>query len=87
MNPNIRWIKLTRSEVSKKMKKLGAGGANSYRHNIFKAELQNLSNKIGMTLQIAHYPPYTSKWNPIEHRVSPHITRSMDGILINSLEE
>jgi hypothetical protein len=64
-----------------------AGGANSYRHNIFKAELQNLSNTIGMTLQIAHYPPYASKWNPIEHRVFPHVTRSMEGIPINSLEE
>ncbi len=64
-----------------------AGGANSYRHNIFKVELQKLSNKIGMTLQISHYPPYTSKWNPIEHRVFPHVTRSMDGILISTVED
>jgi len=64
-----------------------AGGANSYRHNIFKSELQNLSNKIGMILQIAHYPPYASKWNPIEHRVFPHVTRSMEGIPIHTLDE
>jgi hypothetical protein len=64
-----------------------AGGANSYRHNIFKMELQNLSNKIGMILQIAHYPPYASKWNPIEHRVFPHVTRSMEGVPINTVEE
>ena len=64
-----------------------AGGANSYRHNIFKVELQKLSNKINMVLQISHYPPYTSKWNPIEHRVFPHVTRSMDGILIDTVKE
>lgn len=64
-----------------------AGGANSYRHNIFKVELQKLSNKINMKLKIAHYPPYASKWNPIEHRVFPHVTRSIEGVLIKSVEE
>jgi Rhodopirellula transposase DDE domain len=43
-----------------------AGGANSYRHPIFKAEVQKLVNEINMP--IVHYLPYTSKWNPIEHR-------------------
>lgn len=64
-----------------------AGGANSYRHNIFKVELQKLSNEINMALKIVHYPPYTSKWNPIEHRVFPHVTRAMGGIILNTLEE
>ena len=64
-----------------------AGGANSYRHNIFKVELQTLSNEINMRLKIVHYPPYTSKWNPIEHRVFPHITRSIEGVLINTVDE
>ena len=64
-----------------------AGGANSYRHNIFKVELQKLSNKINMALQVSHYPPYASKWNPIEHRVFPHVTRSIDGVIINTVEE
>ena len=64
-----------------------AGGANSYRHNIFKIELQRVSNEIGIPLKIMHYPPYTSKWNPIEHRVFPHITRSMDGVPLNTVEE
>jgi len=35
---------------------------------------------------MAHYPPYTSKWNPIEHRVFPHITRSMAGVVLVSVE-
>ncbi len=64
-----------------------AGGANSYRHNIFKIELQKLVNKINIPLNISHYPPYTSKWNPIEHRVFPHVTRAMEGVVLNSAEE
>ena len=59
-----------------------AGGANCYRHHIFKAELQNLVNNINISIQVAHYPPYTSKWNPIEHRVFPHVTKSMSGVPI-----
>ena len=33
---------------------------------------------------MAHYPPYTSKWNPVEHRVFPHITRAMQGVILKS---
>ena len=64
-----------------------AGGANSYRHNVFKVALQNLANEINMPLKIVHYPPYTSKWNPIEHRVFPHITRAMEGTPLNTIDE
>lgn len=63
-----------------------AGGANSYRHTIFKVELQNLVNEIKIPIKIAHYPPYTSKWNPIEHRVFPHITRAIEGIPLNTVD-
>jgi len=64
-----------------------AGGANSYRHHIFKVELQKLANKINIRLKIVHYPPYTSKWNPIEHRVFPHITRAMEGVPLDSVDQ
>jgi len=64
-----------------------AGGANSYRHNIFKVELQKLVNEINMPIKIVHYPPYTSKWNPIEHRVFPHITRAIEGTPLNTVDE
>lgn len=60
------------------------GGSNSSRHYIFKENLQKLANKIKIELRMAHYPPYTSKWNPIEHRVFPHITRAVKGILLGS---
>jgi len=48
--------------------------------------LQKLVNEIGIEIRIAHYPPYTSKYNPIEHRLFPHITRSCQGVIFTSLE-
>jgi len=62
------------------------GGSNSYRHHIFKDQLQSLANSIGLDIRVAHYPPYTSKWNPIEHRLFPHITRAMSGVILRSYE-
>ena len=62
------------------------GGSNSSRHYIFKEDLQKLVDKIGIEIRIAHYPPYTSKWNPVEHRVFPHITRAMQGVILRSYE-
>jgi hypothetical protein len=64
-----------------------SGGANSYRHHIFKIEVQKLVNDINIPIKIVHYPPYTSKWNPIEHRVFPHITRVLEGIPLNTVDE
>ena len=61
------------------------GGSNGSRHHVFKESLQNLSNELNIELRIAHYPPYTSKWNPIEHRVFPHITRSLSGVILLSV--
>ncbi len=46
------------------------GGSNSSRHYIFKEDLQKLADEIGIEIRIACYPPYTSKYNPIEHRFS-----------------
>ena len=63
-----------------------AGGSNSYRHYIFKEDIQKLADEIGIEIRIAHYPPYASKWNPIEHRLFCHITRSMKGVILKSLD-
>lgn len=52
------------------------GGSNSSRHYLFKQDLQILADEIGIEIRIAHYPPYCSKFNPIEHRLFPHITRA-----------
>ena len=64
-----------------------AGGANSYRHHIFKVELQKAVNEMNIPIKIVHYPPYTSKWNPIEHRVFPHISRTIEGVPLNTVDE
>lgn len=58
------------------------GGSNSCRHYIFKEDLQKLSDRIGVEIRVAHYPPYTSKWNPVEHKVFPHITRALKGVIL-----
>ena len=61
-----------------------SGGSNSCRHYIFKEDLQKLADEIGVEIRVAHYPPYTSKWNPVEHRVFPHITRSLRGVILKN---
>jgi len=63
---------------------MDGGGSNSSRRYVFKEGLQNLVNEIGIEIRIAHYPPYTSKWNPIEHRVFPHVTRAMQGVILSN---
>jgi hypothetical protein len=62
------------------------GGSNSSRHYIFKADLQTLAEEIGLEIRVAHYPPYCSKYNPIEHRLFPHITRACQGVIFESVE-
>ena len=63
-----------------------SGGSNSCRHYIFKEDLQKLVDEIGVEVRVAHFPPYTSKWNPVEHRVFPHITRSLKGVILRCYE-
>jgi hypothetical protein len=62
------------------------GGSNSARQYLFKQDLQALVNELGVEIRIAHYPPYTSKYNPIEHRLFPHVTRACQGVIFQSVE-
>lgn len=62
------------------------GGSNNSRHYLFKQDLQSLVDEIGIEIRIAHYPPYTSKYNPIEHRLFPHVTRACQGVIFTSLD-
>ena len=55
------------------------GGGDNARYYIFKEDLQNLADELKISIRIAHYPPYTSKYNPIEHRLFPHISRACEG--------
>lgn len=61
------------------------GGSNGSRHYIFKQDLQTLVNELGIEIRVAHYPPYTSKYNPIEHRLFPHVTRACQGVIFESI--
>jgi hypothetical protein len=61
------------------------GGSNSSRTYLFKADLQAFVDRLGMPVRVAHYPPYTSKYNPIEHRLFPHVTRACQGVIFTSV--
>jgi hypothetical protein len=61
-----------------------AGGANSVRSLRFKEDLVGLSKRVGLPLRVAHYPPYTSKWHPIEHRLFSQVERALHGIALVS---
>jgi hypothetical protein len=52
------------------------GGSNSARSRLWKVELQKLADQIAMPIKVCHYPPGTSKWNKIEHRLFCHITQN-----------
>lgn len=62
------------------------GGSNSSRQYLFKQDLQRLVNELKLEIRIAHYPPYTSKYNPIEHRLFPHLTRAAQGVIFENVE-
>jgi hypothetical protein len=61
------------------------GGSNSARSYLFKAALQDLAVELGIDIRVAHYPPYTSKYNPIEHRLFPHLSRATRGVIFDSV--
>jgi hypothetical protein len=63
------------------------GGSNSASQYLFKQDLQALANRMGMEIRVAHYPPYTSKYNPIEHRLFPHLTRACQGVIFKTVEQ
>jgi hypothetical protein len=62
------------------------GGSNGSRVRLWKVELQKLSNEIGLALTVCHYPPGTSKWNKIEHRLFSHVTMNWRGRPLVSYE-
>ncbi len=62
------------------------GGSNSSRHYLFKEDLQNLADEMGIEIRMAHYPPYCSKYNPIEHRLFPPVTRACQGVIFTRTE-
>ena len=61
------------------------GGSNGYRLRLWKVALQRFADETGLTLQVRHLPPGTSKWNKIEHRMFCHITQNWRGRPLESL--
>ena len=55
------------------------GGSNGYRVRLWRVQLQQLADELGLTVQVCHFPPGTSKWNKIEHRLFCHITNNWRG--------
>ena len=73
-------------ECTRVMITADCGGSNSCRSRLWKSELQELANKIGRELWIFHYPPGTSKWNKIEHRMFCYISKNTRGRPLVSME-
>ena len=55
------------------------GGSNGYRVRLWRLQLQRLADELGLEVQVCHFPPGTSKWNKIEHRMFCHITNNWRG--------
>lgn len=61
------------------------GGSNGSRNRLWKKELQNLANETGLEISVCHFPPGTSKWNKIEHRMFSQISKNWRGRPLESL--
>jgi len=76
------WVKMGRGQYPKARELLitaDCGGSNSSRTRLWKVALQDLADDLGLRLTVCHFPPGTSKWNKIEHRMFCHITRNWRG--------
>ncbi|MHB1423328.1 MAG: ISAzo13 family transposase [Gemmataceae bacterium] len=83
------WEKLGRKRYGRAQRLLvtaDSGGSNSSRCRLWKVELQKWADETGLIVEVSHYPPGTSKWNKIEHRVFGHITRNWQGTPLETLE-
>ena len=64
-----------------------SGGANGHRHHLFKKLLQKLARKIGKKLVVCHYPPYCSKYNPIERKLFAQVHRSIKETILTDVKQ
>jgi transposase len=84
------WKSKIRRKIYSKSRKLlicaDSGGSNGYRSRLWKAELQKLSNEENIIITVCHFPPGTSKWNKIEHRLFSFITMNWRGKPLKSYQ-
>jgi hypothetical protein len=64
-----------------------AGGANGHRHHLFKKLLQDWAKKIGIRILIVHYPPYCSKYNPIERRLFAQVHLTIKNTILTDFQQ
>src|SRR6266576_1302805 len=85
-----RWWKVRGSRdypvASRLLITADAGGSNGYRYRVWKSELAALAAETGLAITVCHFPPGTSKWNKIEHRLFSHITMNWRGRPLTSHE-
>lgn len=62
------------------------GGSNGYRQHRFKEDLANLAYDLELPIEVAHYPPGCSKYNPIERRMFCHVTRALQGVVLRTIQ-
>jgi hypothetical protein len=78
-----RWWRYMGSQVYPRAKRLlitaDGGGSNGSRGRLWKVALQRLADESGLRISVCHFPPGTSKWNKIEHRMLCHITENWRG--------
>jgi hypothetical protein len=85
-----RWWDMVGSVVYPKATKLlitaDAGGSNSYRSRLWKVELAKLAERTGLAITVCHFPPGTSKWNRVEHRLWSNVSMNWRGRPLTSHE-
>jgi hypothetical protein len=85
-----QWWKSMGEKAYPKAKELfitaDAGGSNGYRSRSWKVELQRFADESNICIRVSHFPPGTSKWNKIEHRLFCHITQNWRGKVLNTFE-
>ena len=83
------WGKMGKKDYPKATKLMitaDCGGSNGYRVKLWKWELQKLANELKMDIHVSHFPPGTSKWNKIEHKMFSYITKNWRGTPLISRE-
>ena len=85
-----RWWHAMGKEIYPQAKRLlitaDGGGSNGSRLRLWKLELQNLADETGLSIAVSHFPPGTSKWNKIEHRLFSFISKNWRGQPLTSLK-
>jgi len=88
-NSIVKWWELVGAKIYPKATKImitaDCGGSNGYRVKLWKVKLQEVANQLNKVIYVTHFPPGTSKWNKIEHRLFSHISINWRGKPLDEL--